>query len=1011
MLTMKLLALKYHPDRNPGKEVEFNAKFQAIQSANEVLTDPQQRAKYDLQRMRAGLSTYTGASPPPPRPNVPTRNPASNFPPPPRPPPPSYSKSNFPPPPSGPQKYARFNRAEPAAPWPNSSADDAKSKTGDYKAWEQMRHGRGPIPSTRTVPPKVPRANTFQPGRDMNGVIHNDPPPRGARWDNLRDTQAGMPGGSRSNTTRTSPRRTGFTPSPASGDEPQARSAYFNASSGQRQANSRNQTHMAPPPFPGPTSKKPDPLQAFRERAGFNANNEPRVSTPYHTSGGEKTFTSPGLQRSSTSATSTPRDSNSRTGWYDKSANADGAHQRAASANSNNHSMSPSGKKDAGLPGMYSSSESSSSSSDEGEPPYASARPRPTQVPKSRRTRAPAGGHRQNTFNPYARIEDVDCEPMAPQAGLRSPTDNGLRRHSATDMKSPKASEGFSEHPMNHDPDRSQQQAKSAPTAFESPTRPVQRSKSWHQHYGSPPQDKNMRPATGEQQDRAPMYEQGYTPFSTPLSSGPPSSDKWSDQWPFKSPKKPRTASAEPPPYWAIPSCLPPPKMTVSHKGLNTQFPLHAAPQNPSIVFADDDPFDSFTIPDEARKAHASTPPLRSQSSETIHTKFAAPGWDGRFRAESKPKSDSVDPPSLDRANTPSSGASPTKGNVFQQQEDAQQSSASGRDMEGKAPMSINVPFPRPPSSEGKYTYPNLNDVTFDISHENQARSPSRTTTRKRPRRQFSFNNTKRTVGGKPVNVQATVDDAGEEPNAGGATGESLESLESSQASSDVDAMEVDDPIPASSAVNVNEQQKKGRTIPSTQTGGGDSTPRQGPTLPPRANIHPQLQSDDRYLQMGDLKNVAPFAPSNEGLNGMKDMASTLPFESRASPRKPVNGPQTLPSLPNPPACPSTPLNLTRTSWERYVEHLRIYVEKWNIFNNKMVNAVCARQNAFQEGLNRDWMSVGSGYELYMKGLEEDRKARVHWDVACEHHEKCMKALGDVREEICRGRGDIAATF
>jgi curved DNA-binding protein CbpA len=27
-------ALKYHPDRNPGREVEFNAKFQAIQAAN-----------------------------------------------------------------------------------------------------------------------------------------------------------------------------------------------------------------------------------------------------------------------------------------------------------------------------------------------------------------------------------------------------------------------------------------------------------------------------------------------------------------------------------------------------------------------------------------------------------------------------------------------------------------------------------------------------------------------------------------------------------------------------------------------------------------------------------------------------------------------------------------------------------------------------------------------------------------------------------------------------------------
>ena len=46
----------YHPDRNPGRELEFVPKFQAIQAAHEVLGDPEQRAKYDADRRRLGYN-------------------------------------------------------------------------------------------------------------------------------------------------------------------------------------------------------------------------------------------------------------------------------------------------------------------------------------------------------------------------------------------------------------------------------------------------------------------------------------------------------------------------------------------------------------------------------------------------------------------------------------------------------------------------------------------------------------------------------------------------------------------------------------------------------------------------------------------------------------------------------------------------------------------------------------------------------------------------------------------
>jgi len=303
------LARLYHPDRNPGKEVEYVPKFQAIQAAHEILSDPEQRNKYDADRRRmgygaggaggssrpappprAGQTNFAGRSPyeaysnfPPPRMRT-SANPqrerpqsyaappsGSTRPPPPPPPPPPFARGPAPPPPprQRPQSYAQ---------------DDSgtNQRRNVFTAWEQMRH-------------KQNQESTWS---DDDGL-------RKARAANdANNAHQSKPGLGRSHTTR-APRKGGFDPNARlSGDwEPAARS------SSAYQSSPRPARPSAPSP-PPPTAHgekpkpRPDPLGQFRSKLGPDDvpyNEGQRVRTPYASEGiGQKTyFTTENLSRSS----------------------------------------------------------------------------------------------------------------------------------------------------------------------------------------------------------------------------------------------------------------------------------------------------------------------------------------------------------------------------------------------------------------------------------------------------------------------------------------------------------------------------------------------------------------------------------------------------------------------------------------------------------------------------------------------------------------------------------------
>ncbi|KAK1641016.1 hypothetical protein BDP81DRAFT_126233 [Colletotrichum phormii] len=232
------LALKYHPDRNPGREAEVNSRFQVIQSAHEILTDPQQRAKYDAGRTRSRYPTASGVR------GNPWQNAGANFPPPPRrnatarnPPPP--------PPPSGASRYRNF--ASGTAPTAKTQTrDDPEAKRNAWHAFENMK---GRASQSQPKPTKAPET----PKR---------PVPRTPSQKQRAEASFG--------------RKPGYTPhSPVPADEPPVNSSNYSTSSRHTNIfadNARRQQEAG----------VPDPLAQFRD------NSDSRQSTPYMSHGGEK---------------------------------------------------------------------------------------------------------------------------------------------------------------------------------------------------------------------------------------------------------------------------------------------------------------------------------------------------------------------------------------------------------------------------------------------------------------------------------------------------------------------------------------------------------------------------------------------------------------------------------------------------------------------------------------------------------------------------------------------------
>ncbi|KAI9892056.1 MAG: hypothetical protein M1814_001761 [Vezdaea aestivalis] len=267
------LALKYHPDRNRGHEEEASLKFQNIQAANEILTDPQERAKYDASRRRAAGLSANRTRPPPKSPYEQT---------------PYYPKTDFPPPPRRSQPSS-----QPRPAFTTSASAFAGSSSGS-KRYQQFAKNFTK-PAGQDAPRQAPQAGYRTASPEP---IFSTSPPKS------RQTRTHAPPGPPPNLNRSQssrvPRPNTFNPNTATADEPPAKtaSAYYNISRGEKptapnvhsSSESSSETSPVPrgAPPPPPIPPRGQQRNGYSQHPGIFVPDAQRRTTSYSNVGGDR---------------------------------------------------------------------------------------------------------------------------------------------------------------------------------------------------------------------------------------------------------------------------------------------------------------------------------------------------------------------------------------------------------------------------------------------------------------------------------------------------------------------------------------------------------------------------------------------------------------------------------------------------------------------------------------------------------------------------------------------------
>lgn len=251
------------------------------------------------------------------------------------------------------------------------------------------------------------------------------------------------------------------------------------------------------------------------------------------------------------------------------------------------------------------------------------------------------------------------------------------------------------------------------------------------------------------------------------------------------------------------------------------------------------------------------------------------------------------------------------------------------------------------------------------------------------------------------------------------------------------EAMDLDDETPAKTAQPSPAPQRPNSSR--EKTAPSPSKPR------PNSKSGGNKEASANPLNMNILGGVFPFTTTNSGgLEDLKDISSTLPFESQPkAPKKTMDDthPRKL-ICPNPPKRPEPPqpvpisagskqMAIPRMALDRYIAEINTYVREWETFDGQMVGHFLSRHKSNLTEMAPNWLAaIGDstrlgdddagknpgddsdddagptarrGFTSYKNALVQDEKVMKHWEVARERHLECMLKYGQMREWVRAG--------
>jgi hypothetical protein len=910
-------------------------------------------------------------------------------------------------PPPNAEKYAPYARAG-AQQW-EKAKEEAQSKTDAFRGFQQMKPGQSPT-GERFAPPPPPRQPRYTTApRPMSYAPQSAgaPPstaPRAQRsWDGSNhggrfasgtEASPGFPGLSQTQSTR---KKQGFTPTTPGGDEPPAprSSAYATYSRGERPQASTTQSYMPesttyPSPQMNPQRPSISPLRHARSSSGVEEEWRPsrpgldRLSTRYVGTGGERTDVgSAGVGRSS-SVRNSPIDSR----WHEHERN--GVHHLYPHDGPHRHrSSSPKLRSPLGRVDSSSSDSETSSDEDLGEQKWA-ARPKPT----PRQTRP------QPASSDFGARATLDGQPVSGQF----PGTNYVK------PPGPRETDSSRYQYRPPPPPRNQQTSQAAFSYVpgNSELRPVA---------------ERPVPGLGNEYARPGAAVNGPNMYA-PFHFHP---QEWSKSLrSCRSKIGKNVPSLKGFPSWAVPSSVLPPKDTPKKHPLDTireekrewietwrsdafRSAFIGQPRK-HRRFADPPSSDSSSG-DTVASNPRPQPDFQSASHEDVSKKFSASEWNEKFAG-----AEDIFMPTSSEAHGKRSPVRPVRSRAKSY---SKTQASPVKDSQSDFSTSVNADIREGSTTSDAFVAGKFSAEEWAAKLRYQGTGASNEDERiKPPKRSFNKasgprNQTTYPKPGSPAAEKGATDTPASDAGEAG-----------TEVNDTNDPMDIDDSFP-SSVPSTPSEVKRATTPPQP------ATARRGQTL---GTDTPGLQPSQKAVadvNLDDLSNVAPFKPSDTGLGDLRDLNTTLPFESKASPARPshtmTNG-ITFSSLkalnlPKPPEDVIPPLeDVTQEAWTRYTTKMSAYMREWRIFNKKMLDHFQARQAQLDITLMSNWMrALGdgpsgeeisratpqepstsgnqkAGYAAYRQWMEEDMKVREWWNVACERHRQAVIELGRVRD-------------